>query len=595
MPAKFDPRAAGAPVAVAAAVGAYVGLLVSLELAGPNYMWESARDLVLLVAWSVVLFGVAAGVLGLLVTAAALAARRGPERATSWVVVATVAALFFIDRFGACYPCHQFLDKQAPHLVFTPAKSLALTVALAAGSLAVGLAAGLAAGLLRRNGHRRAVRALLVSALALGAALATVLSYRATPSRGRPVTLIAEPQARAGGVDRLFVIADEGLDWAMVDEIMAEGRAPVLKGLAESGVRGSLATLYPTLSHPLLATVATGQMPARHGIGSKISYAYPGMARGVSLFPCPTRMMLPDVFIRLAAAGFGGGRPLGPAQRRAKALWNIASDCSVSVGVIGWRSTWPAERVQGFMISDRLEDDDPAGDVFPSDLAPEVAAILAGMPEPDPAKLVGRPVDDLRSDPLAARKLGMLTGNLRNDLRSEACAESLFSNRRPTLAMLGFFGMDGIQHRFYPEHSLTRFPEEYKMGSYLSEVTSAHLIEAFADVVENAYAFRDSLAGVWRSWLGENDALIILSEHGWNLDGSNHHYAAPGVLLMVGRPFKRGFAIEGATILDIAPTVLYLLGLPVPRDMEGTILRPAFDPAWLDANPIRTIPTYGVP
>jgi hypothetical protein len=595
LPAQRDLRSAGTSVALAAVIGACVGLLVGLELAGPNYMWESARDLSLLLAWSVALFAVAAAAIGLVVTAVGLAARSSPARLSFWTVTAVVGAFFFVDRFGACYPCHQFLDKQAPHLVFTPARSLALTVVLAAGSLAVGLAAGFVALLVRRIWLRRMVRLGLPLALVIVVALATVLSYRAAPSRSTTRPTNAESPTRSGGVNHLFVIADEGLDWQVVDELIARGRAPVFRGLVDAGVRGSLATLYPTLSHPLLATVATGQRPARHGIGSKICYAYPGMTRGVSLFPGPDRLMLPEIFIRLAAAGFGSGRPLGPAQRRAKALWNIASNCGLSVGVIGWRSTWPAERVRGFMVSDRLEDDNPAGDVFPADLAPEVAAIVAGLPEPDPARLVGHPVDDLLPDPLAARKLGMLRGNLRNDLRNQACAERLFPSRQPTLGMLGFFGMDGVQHRFYPEHSLTRFPGKYKMGSYLSEVTSARLIEAFGDVVENAYAFRDSLAGVWRSWLGENDALIILSDHGWDLNGSNHHYAAPGVLIMVGKPFRKGVAIEGASILDIAPTVLYLLGLPVPRDMEGTILRPAFDPAWLDANPIRTIPTYGAP
>jgi hypothetical protein len=595
LPAQSRLGSASISIALAAGIGAYVGLLVGLELAGPNYMWESPRDLVLLLAWSVVLFGVGAGAIGLLATAVGLAARRGLGRFIFWAATAVVGAFFFVDRFGACYPCHQFLDRQAPHLVFTPAKSLALTVALAAGSLAVGLAAGFAAELVRRRWSHRATRPILVSAMVLVAALATTLSYRATPSRGATQAVNAEPQARLGGVDRLLVVADEGLDWGLIDQLIAEGRAPVLKSLVETGAHGMLATLYPTLSHPLLATVATGQMPSRHGIGSKISYAYPGMVRGVSLFPGPDRLMLPEIFIRLAAAGFGSGRPLGPAQRRAKAVWNIASDCGVSVGVIGWRTTWPAERVRGFMISDRLEDDDPAGDVFPPDLAPRVAAIMAGLPEPDPAWLVGRPVGDLAADPLGARKLGMITGNLRNDLRNQTCAEHLFPNWRPTLAMLCFFGMDGIQHRFYPEHSLTRHPDKYKMGPYLSQVTSARLVGAFGDVVENAYALRDSLAGVWASWVGENDALMILSDHGWELNGSNHHYSAPGVLIMVGKPFRKGAAIKGASILDIAPTVLYLLGLPVPRDMEGRVLSEGLDPAWLAANPARSIPAYGVP
>ena len=37
---------------------------------------------------------------------------------------------------------------------------------------------------------------------------------------------------------------------------------------------------------------------------------------------------------------------------------------------------------------------------------------------------------------------------------------------------------------------------------------------------------------------------------------------------------------------DIAPTILYAMGLPVPRDMDGKVLTAMFDQRYLDANPI---------
>jgi hypothetical protein len=63
---------------------------------------------------------------------------------------------------------------------------------------------------------------------------------------------------------------------------------------------------------------------------------------------------------------------------------------------------------------------------------------------------------------------------------------------------------------------------------------------------------------------------------------------------MYGKPFKKGATVGGATIFDIAPTVLYLLGLPVPHDMEGEVLEDAIDPAWLASNPVRTVATYEI-
>jgi arylsulfatase A-like enzyme len=47
------------------------------------------------------------------------------------------------------------------------------------------------------------------------------------------------------------------------------------------------------------------------------------------------------------------------------------------------------------------------------------------------------------------------------------------------------------------------------------------------------------------------------------------------------------------SVHDIAPTVLHLLGLPVALDMEGGVIGEAFADGFLNANPVRTVPSYG--
>ena len=44
--------------------------------------------------------------------------------------------------------------------------------------------------------------------------------------------------------------------------------------------------------------------------------------------------------------------------------------------------------------------------------------------------------------------------------------------------------------------------------------------------------------------------------------------------------------------MDIAPTVLYLMGFPVPTDMPGKVLKQAIDDQYLSDHPIINIPTY---
>ena len=50
-----------------------------------------------------------------------------------------------------------------------------------------------------------------------------------------------------------------------------------------------------------------------------------------------------------------------------------------------------------------------------------------------------------------------------------------------------------------------------------------------------------------------------------------------GMMMLYGAGIRRGTPIGDSTNLDIAPTLLTLLGLPVPEYMKGRVLREAFD------------------
>jgi predicted AlkP superfamily phosphohydrolase/phosphomutase len=70
------------------------------------------------------------------------------------------------------------------------------------------------------------------------------------------------------------------------------------------------------------------------------------------------------------------------------------------------------------------------------------------------------------------------------------------------------------------------------------------------------------------------------------------HDLDDGVIIMAGKNIRRGVRLDGAHLLDIAPTLLHLLGLPVARDMDGQVLVDALEPAFLRRNPIRFVDTY---
>lgn len=60
-----------------------------------------------------------------------------------------------------------------------------------------------------------------------------------------------------------------------------------------------------------------------------------------------------------------------------------------------------------------------------------------------------------------------------------------------------------------------------------------------------------------------------------------------GILLMRGGPLRRAARLPRAEIVDLAPTILYLLGVPIPEDMDGTVLEEAIAPEFLSAHPRR--------
>jgi predicted AlkP superfamily phosphohydrolase/phosphomutase len=59
-----------------------------------------------------------------------------------------------------------------------------------------------------------------------------------------------------------------------------------------------------------------------------------------------------------------------------------------------------------------------------------------------------------------------------------------------------------------------------------------------------------------------------------------------GILLAKGGPLKKGAKIDGARLMDMAPTLLYLAGQPIPSDMDGRVLLDLFEPEFVAKHPV---------
>src|SRR5439155_909712 len=148
---------------------------------------------------------------------------------------------------------------------------------------------------------------------------------RLTPYPSVPVTL----SFRAGADDRSVLVTREGIEVTSSGTIryrINAGRLPNLGRLVRAGARGRLHSITPMLSPVIWTSIATGVSPGRHGI---IDF--------------------------LATTGKDGEKvPVTSSLRKTKALWNILSEQGLSVGIAGWWASFPAEKVNGFVVSDRV-------------------------------------------------------------------------------------------------------------------------------------------------------------------------------------------------------------------------------------------------
>jgi predicted AlkP superfamily phosphohydrolase/phosphomutase len=60
-----------------------------------------------------------------------------------------------------------------------------------------------------------------------------------------------------------------------------------------------------------------------------------------------------------------------------------------------------------------------------------------------------------------------------------------------------------------------------------------------------------------------------------------------GMVILAGTPFRQGVRLREQRIVDLAPTILHLLGYDVPVDMDGQVMLDALTPEYREAHPVR--------
>lgn len=378
----------------------------------------------------------------------------------------------------------------------------------------------------------------------------------ATPEAAAPTRALAPSRAPSGR--RVLLVGWDAADWKPIRPLLDAGQMPALERLLARGVWGNLATLDPPLSPMLWTSIATGKTADQHGVLGFVQPTEDGTAL----------------------------RPVLGTARRVKALWNILSQEGLRSNVVGWWPSHPAEPIRGAMVSNFFQRSIkepgaatplPDGTVHPPEFAEPLAACRLHPAELTAAHLLPFVPHAAEVDQEKDRRLASLARILSDCASVQAAATWLMEHTDWDLTAVYFDAIDHFGHAFMKYHP----PRMAKV--------SEEDFRLYQGVVAAGYRLHDMMLDRLLDLAGEDATVILLSDHGFHSDrlrpteipqiptGPAVEHRAFGVLAMAGPGLRQNEVLYGSSLLNVTPTVLTLLGLPVGRDMPAPPLVQAFE------------------
>lgn len=394
---------------------------------------------------------------------------------------------------------------------------------------------------------------------------------------------------------KVFVFGIDGGSWNVIDPMLARGELPNLASLHKRGLRGVLRSRPPALSPVVWTTIFTGHLPPKHGVRNwKTSHS---------------------------------------THRRVKPLWRITSQAGLETNVFNVPSTWPPEEVNGVMISgfplagsqvgggtgnvmtlneifnskaaaiyrdnvdvlaragvhlgvgqwsDWLEvglDDHPAweGRMKVKHLS-EGSFYISPFYRTDPGLVISHP-------PGLARRLRLEQAYIpegpgwsrwREDATPTYLYDHLVDVSRIQTSAASMFAAGDWDVFVYVNTLVDRVSHPYWAYMEPQDYQGVDRDKAglYREAVRDAYRETDRQLGSMLAKIDPGAYVIIVSDHGFqsspNPDNQIGTHRFDGIYLMAGPRIVAGDG-RRLNIEDIAPSLLYLLGLPVGRDMTGKV------------------------
>jgi predicted AlkP superfamily phosphohydrolase/phosphomutase/tetratricopeptide (TPR) repeat protein len=352
---------------------------------------------------------------------------------------------------------------------------------------------------------------------------------------------------------KTLLIGWDAADWEVINPLLEQGLMPTLKRLISQGVHGNIATLQPALSPMLWTSIATGKRAYDHGIHGFVQVN-------------PTTAKIESVRV---------------SQRRCKAVWNILNEAGLTTNVVNWWPSHPAEVVNGVYVSNRFHQGAPpigdpwplsSGVVSPLSWEAKLADLRLHPAELTLAHIIPFIADAHLLDPEKDAVLKPLMRILAHACSIHNAATELMAKTEWDFMAVYQEAIDHFGHLAMKYH-----PPQ------LQGISDADFAR-YHNIITAAYRFHDMMLQRLLELAGPDTNVLLLSDHGFQSGAQRVAElpdvpAAPalehrqfGVLVAQGPDVEKGKKIYGASLLDIAPTVLHLHGLPVGEDMEGKVL-----------------------
>ncbi len=459
------------------------------------------------------------------------------RREGRWLAPELTAAVFVVGSImsavNARYHVHLLLGSANRVLVQDAvAWALAAVLALAGGWLT------------RRAGGGGKLRA----AFTVFVLVLPVLRVVVVPT---PLRQYLEVPARPLGTPTrpLVVIGLEGLDseFLLTDAIGAN--LSTMARLREEGSRVRIEPHRPYLRWALWTSLATGTYPGLHGVkahwGWDLPMIFPSTLRLLPWSPEGSRMILP----------WGLARRVPPPPSTVAPLWARLRASDVQTAVFGWPGSW------GDDPSLRPAPDSDRGVVVEPSMNASLEEALA---------------------PFAEGRSEIWDAVVRDQSRVDAAREAIAAGADNVWIHLETLSLV----RRYHEPLRRRHTRERRLMELVMELVDQQLGELLETTGPDALVAVVSPYGLAPPGSFERLKRLFGGGGDWNMSAES---CPDGLLVLLGEGVDVGVRGPKASPPDVAPTLCYLLGLPVSQYMEGSVLVDIIEPAFLAGHPLRVV------